>query len=321
MGWRMRKSIRLGGGVRLNLSKSGVGVSAGAKGLRVGTGPRGSYVSAGIPGTGIRYEQRLGSNASRTTASSVPVTASAGLPGDTAIGCGVALGILGTMVLLVSVGTGICLLAVGVVLYFAGSSSPARGQARIQRDAISKVEAACSLSDQGDHEGAMRLLREAQPDCPTHLHPTLYYLMGCVSGKAQRHQPAVEFLEKAQSLGADEPAIPMLLGASYYEIGQKQRAIASLQSVTEDNPYFLTALGLLGEVLHEAGAYEEAIAALQHAPLLKRNLDDDLLKIHYCLGACYESLGNKRKAVQHYRRVYTQDAGYRDVSQRLPMLQ
>lgn len=43
MGLYLRKSVRVGP-LRFNLSKGGVGVSAGIKGLRVGTGPRGNYV-------------------------------------------------------------------------------------------------------------------------------------------------------------------------------------------------------------------------------------------------------------------------------------
>lgn len=61
MGWGYRKSISLGKGVRLNVSKRGVGVSAGVKGFRVGTGPSGSRMRATLPGTGLYYEKRLGS--------------------------------------------------------------------------------------------------------------------------------------------------------------------------------------------------------------------------------------------------------------------
>ena len=49
MGWYLRKSLNLGP-LRLNLSKSGLGVSAGIKGLRVGAGPRGKYLHAGREG-------------------------------------------------------------------------------------------------------------------------------------------------------------------------------------------------------------------------------------------------------------------------------
>lgn len=50
---RYRKRISLGGGTKLNLSKSGVSLSTGIKGLSVTTGKKGTYLNAGIPGTGI----------------------------------------------------------------------------------------------------------------------------------------------------------------------------------------------------------------------------------------------------------------------------
>lgn len=54
MSTRFRKSINLGGGVRLNVSKKGVGVSAGTKGFRVSYGADGKVRrSVSIPGTGI----------------------------------------------------------------------------------------------------------------------------------------------------------------------------------------------------------------------------------------------------------------------------
>ena len=49
MGLYIRKSITVGP-LRFNLSKSGVGVSAGVKGFRVGYGPRGNYVHMGVGG-------------------------------------------------------------------------------------------------------------------------------------------------------------------------------------------------------------------------------------------------------------------------------
>jgi hypothetical protein len=50
MGWFLRKSFKLGP-VRLNLSKSGLGASAGVKGLRVGLDAKGRrYVAGGRGG-------------------------------------------------------------------------------------------------------------------------------------------------------------------------------------------------------------------------------------------------------------------------------
>lgn len=58
MGWFFRKSANLGGGVRLNFSKSGIGVSGGARGFRVSTGPRGTYVNMGR--NGVYYRKKIG---------------------------------------------------------------------------------------------------------------------------------------------------------------------------------------------------------------------------------------------------------------------
>lgn len=55
MGLRYRKSIKIGKNMRINLSKSGVGVSTGIKGARMSVGPRGVRQTVGIPGTGIYY--------------------------------------------------------------------------------------------------------------------------------------------------------------------------------------------------------------------------------------------------------------------------
>jgi len=53
----IRKAFRLGGLLRMNISKSGMGVSVGVKGLRVSLGPRGNQLYAGR--RGLYFRQRL----------------------------------------------------------------------------------------------------------------------------------------------------------------------------------------------------------------------------------------------------------------------
>lgn len=67
MGFRTSKSIRVGNATRINLSKSGVGVSTGMKGLRVGAGPRGTRTTVSVPGTGLSYTAQSGSGRKRGT--------------------------------------------------------------------------------------------------------------------------------------------------------------------------------------------------------------------------------------------------------------
>jgi hypothetical protein len=58
MGLRFQRRIRLFGGLHLNLSKSGIGLSAVTRGFHVGVDSRRRpYVSAGISGTGLSVRE------------------------------------------------------------------------------------------------------------------------------------------------------------------------------------------------------------------------------------------------------------------------
>ncbi len=76
MGFYIRKAIKVGP-LRFNLSKSGIGVSAGIKGLRVGSGPRGNYIHMGRGG--LYFRQTLDSSSpspSRNLISPSPIAGS-----------------------------------------------------------------------------------------------------------------------------------------------------------------------------------------------------------------------------------------------------
>lgn len=61
MGWRVRKSVNLGLGFRINLSKSGIGYSWGGKGFRITKkADGGTRTTYSIPGTGISYVEETG---------------------------------------------------------------------------------------------------------------------------------------------------------------------------------------------------------------------------------------------------------------------
>ena len=56
MGFRFRKSVKIAPGVRLNIGKKSVGISAGVKGARVSVNSKGRVTkTVGIPGTGLSY--------------------------------------------------------------------------------------------------------------------------------------------------------------------------------------------------------------------------------------------------------------------------
>ena len=59
MGFRLKKSIKLLPGVKLNLSKKGISsVSLGTRGAKVNINKNGVKTTVGIPGTGISYSTK-----------------------------------------------------------------------------------------------------------------------------------------------------------------------------------------------------------------------------------------------------------------------
>lgn len=59
MGFRFNRRIKIAPGVRLNISKSGIGASFGPRGASLSVGKRGVYGNVGLPGTGVSYRTRL----------------------------------------------------------------------------------------------------------------------------------------------------------------------------------------------------------------------------------------------------------------------
>lgn len=83
MGFRMRKSIKVAPGVRLSVSKSGVGASAGGRGARYSahsSGRRTTTVGSGVV-PGVSYQKSSGGGRSRAAAAELGAPASPKKPG------------------------------------------------------------------------------------------------------------------------------------------------------------------------------------------------------------------------------------------------
>lgn len=81
MGFRLHRSMKLFPGVRLNLSKSGLGLSLGIPGAHLSLNPKyGTRATMGIPGTGLSYSQKIGGTKPQKSPPQVPVSEAAGAP-------------------------------------------------------------------------------------------------------------------------------------------------------------------------------------------------------------------------------------------------
>ena len=95
MGFRFRRSVRVFPGIRINLSKSGASLSAGARGAHINIGTNGVHETISVPGTGLSY--RTG-NLARSAPAPRPSIAPKYSPGLVRLVLGVALVVLVSVV-------------------------------------------------------------------------------------------------------------------------------------------------------------------------------------------------------------------------------
>ena len=145
MGFRFRKTIGLGKGLRLNLSKSGVSFSAGRPGATINVGSRGASGTVGLPGTGLSYRAHHGGG--RTASGSI-YGANQAPSHRVLLGCfGIMIGTIGLLLIFAQVfGAGLVSLGIGTLMVV--------GYARL----VQKGEAA-----------AAKLLEERRSDLTTRL--------------------------------------------------------------------------------------------------------------------------------------------------------
>ena len=76
MALRFRRTVRLGPGIRVNVSKSGLSATVGPRGFTTTIGKNGMYRNVGIPGTGLSYRYKVGGASSSQGSPSPRLTAS-----------------------------------------------------------------------------------------------------------------------------------------------------------------------------------------------------------------------------------------------------
>jgi len=129
VGFRFRRVIKLGKGLHLNVSKSGVSWSAGGRGATFNVGPRGASTTLSIPGTGLSYRRTFaGSHARGKSARGIATTS---LPPGTALGCLGAFVVLIGMILVLSgaFAGGMGLVALAILLFVLQTQASKRSAA------------------------------------------------------------------------------------------------------------------------------------------------------------------------------------------------
>jgi tetratricopeptide (TPR) repeat protein len=151
-------------------------------------------------------------------------------------------------------------------------------------------------------------------------HELTYYL-GASYHNLENYSKAIEPLKKLLFSKQPNDSLSLILGNCYYKVQMYVDAITTLQEISEnDQQLFHKAILLISKSFFEQKEYTNAIGILQKASLRKRNLDSDLMEIHYTLGVSNSMVGDKKTALKHFKKVSRVDESYKDVADQITQL-
>lgn len=131
---------------------------------------------------------------------------------------------------------------------------------------------------------------------------------------------SINYYEKFLEINPQDETVKFAISKGLISVNDYDSAVFYLQTIKDSSPNFLRALNTIAGCFIELKKSDLAIEALKKAPLLKRNLDDDLKLTHYLLGSIYNESGDKQQALKHLNKVYAQDITYKDTSTQLKSL-
>jgi tetratricopeptide (TPR) repeat protein len=339
MGFRLYKSVKLGKGVRLNLSKTGVGISAGVPGARYSVHSSGRTTkTVGVPGSGVSYRKTTSLRGARSAA---PRGARAPVAAPTYPKAG-ALAPKADK-----------LFVKGVTAYMQGQYE--QGLAAFQDVAVRDAA--------GEHVGeeffaamclvGLERIDEAVPYLETvlssdHAIPdplmTKYHVGGAMQvgvtpevlvtvpmsnlatalilaeayQRTDQRQKAIELLETLGAEASGEPVFALSLADLYFEGDQWDDVLRVTEGVTtNDDDATLNVLNFRAYALNEKGLTEAALTLTKEALRTKKRNPALLRFARYIRGRAYENAGKAAMARKEFEKVYAEDASFADVAERL----
>jgi tetratricopeptide (TPR) repeat protein len=323
---RARKSIRIAKGVRLNLSKTGVGMSVGAGGLRYSVHSSGRRtVSTGLPGTGLGYQQSW--QAGSRTSGSAPTKPGLFAPAyekafHKALQAYAAGDLSGAIALFKASAekdsSGRAAsddLLVGLLSVQAGDESGA--VPFLEKVVASDHELPDALMTKYVDEATivLRVTDNVSADVPFDSAGAALVLAHCYRDTG-RADEALGLLQQLHAVDAD-PVVTLDLCAMLVGDKDYDGAIELAAGTANTDDVTAELCVLLARALAAKGLNEGALAACKEALRSKKRNSGTLTDARYVRAITYERLGKRAQARKDLELIYAAEPGYRDVRERL----
>lgn len=310
MGFRFRKSVKVAPGLKVNLSKSGIGVSGGVRGARVGMNSRGTYKSLGIPGTGL-YWMSHGSSSKKKQITKEDVVSdveSRKIKTSESLGVGWAI-FINLLIFFVNQIVGVVTGILTFVLYkFYITKQPF-------------CEAKKKLK-KGKRDFNEKRYNEASSDLETaYNHFTadkaIALLASFAYAEIENYDKAIRLSEEYINEYPEDIGVRVLNAQWSKQQGNKDKALEDFQSLIQEGVEAPIVLVQTSKLLSDKGLLDAAVEVLKKAPLRKKKLDEGLLDVLYELGVLYEKTGDIRKSQKAFERIYANAPSFKDVKSKL----
>lgn len=350
---RFRRSVKIAPGVRLSVSKTGLGVSAGARGARYSVHSSGRRTTTvGIPGTGISHVSshvggrgKAGGGDSRSYAAG---------PQEEVYASGAqAAALLPKAGLFASAAEK--RFREGLVAYMTGNRSGAAAafEAALAADAkatSAHLLAALSIDAETDlprvvsHLEALITSTEAFPDkyllkflppgtsqmgidvkvtelisarVPFNATGATLLLAEAYQ-ESDRLEEAIGIVQQLHEANPSDPAIRLSLADLLLADGDFDGVVEAAGPVRNEDDLTVALIHMRAAALSALGHHTAAFDAFKEALAKTAKRDEGLLStIRYDRAMAYEQAGQKGRAKADYERLYAADPNYRDVRERL----
>jgi len=321
VGFRYRRSIRVGKGVRLNISKKGIGVSVGFKGARIGVGPRGVIRTYSIPGTSISYIKQTSFKSKRNRSGSIRSSNSdTGNFSSNKASSGdktfyfqkqktnekkwLVLGIISLFFAFVNPGF-IVFLLLFAFLYYRGLNNPENRSKKLYNKAL-------ELFLNKKFSKALTLLQRSVEYFEDNIFS--HFILAIIYHDQNQFDQAIRHIDKYISRNPNDIAAKFIKADCFFESQQYELAIDLLQSFKfYSEEYEINRILLLGKCYFNLEKYDIAIEQFKKAPIMKKKINEDILECKYWLGVSYYKTGDKKKAKTQLAKVYAENSNFLEV--------
>jgi tetratricopeptide (TPR) repeat protein len=110
------------------------------------------------------------------------------------------------------------------------------------------------------------------------------------------------------------------LGYVLFEGDDLDGAIESFQKASREPALRLEAVRMLGKCFMEKGQYDLAEEQLREAIDVHSEFDEKGMELYYDLAEVLEKQGKQEEALSYYKKIYSNDISFKDVSEKVQKL-